>query len=118
MKRDGKKVVSAKQLLDVDGPRRVDWVQVPLSRLVPRAMTAYELVHDGEHHGTLYDVHRPPRHRYESPLMYYRRTKTVDENYTRGWRGWYYCNPAHCKNRWRSKAERDEHLKMAYRILQ
>ena len=67
--------------------------------------------------GNRYTVYRPPRRRDESPVAYYRRTKCVDDNFTRGWRGWYYCNPAHCKRRWRSRAERDEHLDMAYAIL-
>lgn len=67
---------------------------------------------------SLYTVYRPPRRRDESPVAYFRRTKGVtDDNFTRRWRGWYYCNPAHCKHRWRSKAERDEHLDMAYAAL-
>ena len=66
----------------------------------------------------LYTVYRPPRHRNESPVAYYRRTKGVtDDHFTDKWRGWYYCNPAHCKSRWRSKAERNEHLDMAYAAL-
>src|ERR1019366_5942892 len=65
----------------------------------------------------LYTVYRPPRPREESPVQYYARTGTVDNNFTRRWHGRHYCNPAHCKSRWRSKAERDEHLDMAYAIL-
>lgn len=65
----------------------------------------------------LYTVYRPPRRHDESPVAYYRRTGVVDDNFTRRWHGWYYCNPAHCKSRWRSKAERDEHLDMAYAAL-
>jgi hypothetical protein len=65
----------------------------------------------------LYTVYRPPRRSNESPAAYYRRTGVVDDNFTRRWHGWYYCNPAHCKHRWRSKAERDEHLDSAYAIL-
>jgi len=59
----------------------------------------------------------PARHRTESPVAYYKRTKCVDARYLYKHNGWYYCNPAHCKHRWRNKAERDEHLEKAYRIL-
>ena len=65
----------------------------------------------------LYTVYRPPRRADESPVAYYRRTGVVDDNFTRRWHGWHYCNPAHCKSRWRAKAERDKHLDMAYAIL-
>ena len=69
-------------------------------------------------HSTLYTAYRPPRRRDESPVAYHRRTKGVtDDNFTRRWHGWYYCNPAHCKHRWRSKAERDKHLDAAYAML-
>lgn len=75
------------------------------------------MIDDGKG-GHLYTVYRPPRHRDESPVAYYRRTKgVVDDRFADKWHGWYYCNPAHCKHRWRSKAERDEHLDMAYAIL-
>jgi len=65
--------------------------------------------------GSRFDL--PKRRRSESPVQYYTRTGAVDDNFTRRWRGWYYCNSAHCKHRWRSKAERDEHLDMAYAAL-
>jgi hypothetical protein len=65
----------------------------------------------------LYTVYRPPRRPDESPVAYYRRTGVVDDNFARRWHGWYYCNPAHCKSRWRSKAERDKHLDAAYAVL-
>jgi len=61
-------------------------------------------------------VLKPKRRRDESPVQYYNRTKRADR-FTDRWRGWYYCNPAHCKQRWRSKAERDKHLEMAYACL-
>lgn len=60
---------------------------------------------------------KPKRRADESPVQYYRRTKCVDDHFTRRWHGWYYCNPAHCKRRWRSKKERDKHLDGAYSIL-
>lgn len=62
-------------------------------------------------------IERPKRRANESPIQYYLRTKCVDDNFTRRWHGWYYCNPAHCRNRWRSKKKRDEHLDAAYAIL-
>lgn len=70
-----------------------------------------------KNHSTLFTVYRPPRRLDESPVAYYRRTGCVGNNFTRRWHGWYYCNPAHCKRRWRSKAERDEHMDAAYAIL-
>jgi hypothetical protein len=66
---------------------------------------------------TVYTCWRPPRHRGESPVAYYKRTKVVDDNYMRGHKGRYYCNPAHCSRSWKSKAERDEHLGCAHAIL-
>jgi hypothetical protein len=66
---------------------------------------------------TLYDTYRPPRRRNENPIQYYRRTKCVDDNFTHVHKGWYYCNPAHCQRRWRDRAERNEHLDQAYRVL-
>lgn len=59
----------------------------------------------------------PKRRRNESPVQFYNRTKCVDDRFTDRWHGWYYCNPAHCKSRWLSKAERDKHLDMAYAAL-
>lgn len=66
---------------------------------------------------TLYTCYRPPRRRDESPVEYYKRTKVVDDNFTHGHKGRYYCNPAHCHRSWASKAERDKHLDIAYGIL-
>lgn len=37
---------------------------------------------------TLYDVERPPRHRDESPIQYYRRTKVVDNRFTHRHKDW------------------------------
>ena len=65
--------------------------------------------------GSRFDL--PKRRRAESPVQYYNRTGAVDDNFTQCWRGWYYCNPAHCKSRWRSKAKRDEHMGGAYAAL-
>lgn len=78
---------------------------IAITRLMPAGRT------------TSYDVYRPPRRRDESPVAYYRRTKVVDDHFARKHKGWYYCNPTHCKHRWRKKVERDEHLKSAYGIL-
>lgn len=66
---------------------------------------------------TLYTVYRPPRRRDESPVQYYRRTDCVDDRFAHRHRGRYYCNPAHCHRSWKSKAERDKHLEMAYGAL-
>jgi hypothetical protein len=66
---------------------------------------------------TLYTNWRPPRRRDENPIQYRKRTGCVDDNYLRRHQGWYYCNPAHCKRRWRNKAERDKHAGIAYAIL-
>jgi hypothetical protein len=66
---------------------------------------------------TRYTNWRPPRRRDENPIQYYKRTRCVDDNYLRRHQGWYYCNPAHCKRRWRNKAERDKHVDGAYGIL-
>lgn len=66
---------------------------------------------------TSYDVYRPPRHRDESPVQYHKRTGVVDDHFTRGHKGRYYCNPAHCSRSWASKAERDKHMGIAYDIL-
>jgi hypothetical protein len=85
-------------------------------KLKPGTMTSIE--RDTPYgRSTLYDCYRPPRGRDESPVAYYRRTGVVDDNFTRRWHGWYYCNPAHCKHRWRSKRERDKHMGCAYAIL-
>lgn len=115
MKIHGDKVVSIESLATGR------WAPVKISHLKnlkPGTMCAFKLErHADGQESTLYDVYRPPRRRNESPVQYYRRTKTVDNNYTRGHRGWYYCNPAHCSNRWRKKAERDEHLQRAYAAL-
>ena len=59
----------------------------------------------------------PVRHRTESPVAYYKRTKCVDAHYFHAHKGRYYCNPAHCSRSWKSKTERDEHLESAYAIL-
>lgn len=64
-----------------------------------------------------YSVYRPPRRRDESPVQYFKRTGVVDDNYTCGHKGRYYCNPAHCSRSWVSRAKRDEHLGVAYAIL-
>ena len=66
---------------------------------------------------TLYTVYRPPRRKDESPIQYYRRTGCVDGRYQFKYRGRYYCNPAHCGRTWTDKKKRDEHLDMAYAIL-
>lgn len=63
------------------------------------------------------DFEKPPRKRTESPVAYYKRTRCVDDHFTRAFKGHYYCNPAHCHQKWRSKRERDDHLAMAYAIL-
>lgn len=65
---------------------------------------------------------KPKRRRNESPVQYYNRTKRmgwpcVDDHFTDRWHGYYYCNPAHCKGRWKSKIQRDLHLDMAYAAL-
>lgn len=59
----------------------------------------------------------PVRHRTESPVQYFKRTKCVDDRYFHVHKGRYYCNPAHCSHSWKSKAKRDEHLESAYAIL-
>jgi hypothetical protein len=66
---------------------------------------------------TSYDAYLPPRHRNESPVAYYKRTKCVDDRYFHVHKGRYYCNPAHCLRSWKSKDERDKHLEIAYAIL-
>jgi hypothetical protein len=68
-----------------------------------------------------YDEHGqavwPVRHRDESPIDYYKRTRAVDARYYHAHEGRYYCNPAHCMRSWDNKEERDAHLKAAYAIL-
>ena len=59
----------------------------------------------------------PPRRKNESPIQYYRRTGCVDNRYQHRHNGRYYCNPAHCSGTWKDKKKRDEHLDMAYAIL-
>jgi hypothetical protein len=66
---------------------------------------------------TLFTAYRPPRHRDETPIQYYKRTKCVDDHHFHVHKGWYYCNPAHCKRRWRNKTERDRHAVGAYGAL-
>ena len=71
-------------------------------------------------HGTTghsYGIHRPKRRKGESPVAYYRRTKVVPDDFLKRHNGWYYCNPYHCKHRWRSKKERDKHMDAAYALL-
>jgi hypothetical protein len=51
------------------------------------------------------------------PAEYLKKFGCVDDNFTRVTNGFYYCNPAHCNKRWRSKKERDAHLAMAYSLL-
>jgi hypothetical protein len=66
---------------------------------------------------SLYTVYRPPRRKNESPIQYYKRTGCVDNRYYFRHQGRYYCNPAHCRQTWKDKKKRDEHLDMAYAIL-
>jgi len=66
---------------------------------------------------TTYTVYRPPRRRDESPVQYYRRTKCCPDDFQRGHKGRFYCNPAHCSRSWESKAARDKHLGIAHDIL-
>lgn len=66
---------------------------------------------------TLYTCWRPPRHRDENPIQYSKRTGCVDDNFMRRHKGWYYCNPAYSTRRFRSKAERDKLMGIAYAIL-
>lgn len=89
---------------------------VRLKDLEPGESICVETV---EEHGRsyLYTVYRPPRRKNESPIRYYTRTGCVDDSYYHRWHGQYYCNPAHCRKRWKNKKERDAHLDMAYAIL-
>lgn len=66
---------------------------------------------------TLFTVYRPPRRKDESPIEYYKRTGCVDDRYQIKHDGRYYCNPAHCRKTWTDKKKRDEHLDMAYAML-
>lgn len=59
----------------------------------------------------------PKRLKDESPVEYYERTGCVDDRFTHKHKGFYYCNPAHCKSRWKNKKHRDSHLEMAYAAL-
>ena|SRR5438105_4483121 len=58
-----------------------------------------------------------PRSKDESPIQYYKRTGSVDDRYTHLYKGFYYCNPAHCRSKWMNKKDRDEHLESAYGAL-
>lgn len=89
---------------------------IPLSEL-KKSKVVVSCAMELEDGSTLFGCYRPPRRRDESPIQYYRRAKCVDDRYTHVHKGWYYCNPAHCSNRWRKKAERDEHLERAYGAL-
>jgi len=55
------------------------------------------------------------RKRTESPLQYFRRTRTVDDNFLRSYRGRFFCNPGHCRRSWTRAEERDAHLTDAIR---
>lgn len=107
------KIIEISALIDT---RWVPITQAQMKTLEPGTNVAITRETEGGR-ATLYTVYRPPRRRDESPVAYYRRTKVVDDNFARKHNGWYYCNPAHCKHRWRNKANRDEHLKSAYAIL-
>lgn len=110
MKQCGKKVLKIFRI--------GDWPRVPIKESeLRKSKVAVSCRFELEDGSTLFGSYRPPRRRGESPIRYYRRTKCVDDNYTRKHRGWFYCNPAHCSHRWRKKAERDEHLERAYGAL-
>jgi hypothetical protein len=88
-----------------------------LRRLPAFYQIAVDTVRSDGQRSCLYTAWRPPRRRNESPIQYRKRTGCVDDNFTRRHNGCYYCNPAHCSLRWRSKAKRDEHMAGAYGIL-
>jgi hypothetical protein len=67
---------------------------------------------------TAFDCYRPPRPASMTPIEYVKKFGCVDDNFARKTNGRYYCNPAHCHRSWTNKKERDEHLDMAYAILQ
>ena len=73
--------------------------------------------HEGIYGTVTYDCYRPPRPRSMTPIGYLKKFGCVDDFFERKTNGRYYCNPAHCHKSWKSKAKRDEHLKMAYSIL-
>jgi len=60
---------------------------------------------------------KPKCRRGESPPEYYKRTRCCPDDFTRIHKRRFYCNPAHCSRTWKTEAERDEHLDMAYSLL-
>lgn len=66
---------------------------------------------------TIFDVYRPKRPKSMTPTKYYEIHGCVDENFKEPVRNKFYCNPAHCKKSFKSKEERDKHLKQAYGAL-
>jgi hypothetical protein len=52
-----------------------------------------------------------------TPPAYYRKHRACPDDYQKKINGRFYCNPAHCARSWKSKAERDKHLDMAYSLL-
>lgn len=86
------------------------------SKVQPGAMTKGEGSVGGMK-STTYDCYRPPRPITMTPVAYRKKFGCVDDNYTRKTNGRFYCNPAHCSKSWKNKAERDEHLNMAYAML-
>jgi hypothetical protein len=60
---------------------------------------------------------KPKRPAKMTPPAYYRKHRACPDDYQKKINGRFYCNPAHCSRSWKSKAERDKHLDMAYSLL-
>ncbi len=112
-----KNIIEIRALIGEPGSGWVKVTKAEVCRWPRTEEIAITYTTDHGSRSTLYTCWRPPRHRDEDPVQYFKRTGCVDDNYLRGHKGWYYCNPAHCSRRWRDKAERDEHVGIAYDIL-
>lgn len=96
---------------------KLDGKRANISELKP-GESIWVITEDETHHSALSTVYRPPRHRNESPIQYFKRTDgVVDNRYLHKHKDYYYCNPAHCKGRWKDKKKRDAHLDSAWNLL-
>jgi hypothetical protein len=108
-----------KEIVEIRVLMRDGWSTVTratVRRMPTTVSLSIEYVEDGRR-CVSYTQWQPPRHRDENPIRYYRRTGCVDDRFHVRHKGWYYCNPAHCSRRFRSKVARDTHLEGAYAAL-
>lgn len=100
-----------------DWIRRCNEAKSEYGRLLEEVASAKKRVERCEEFVRIERQRLIPRKRTESPIQYYRRTHQVIDSCFHRFNGHYYCNPAHCSAKFRSKKNRDAHLTAAYGVL-